>query len=142
MSKHLLRGCHILLAVVILGLANSRPAAATEPSPCIDLSGHWSGTWKDCGSGHHGPLHATFCRTDDCHYHVVFSGRFWGIFPFRFKAELNVAGQQGDRLSLSGTQRAGISGTFEYNASASNCDFSATFDSKRYHGVFELTRDR
>lgn len=141
MSKQLLHGCHILLVIFILALANSRGAAA-EPSPCIDLSGRWSGTWKDCGSGHHGPLHATFCRIDDCHYRVIFTGRFWGIFPFRFKADLNIVGQQGDRLILSGSQRVGFNGTFEYNANASNCDFSATFDSRRYHGVFELTRDR
>ena len=142
MSKLRLHGCHILIVAALLILVGSQPARAAEPSPCIDLSGRWCGTWKDCGSGHHGPLRATFCRTDDCHYRAVFTGRFWGIFPFRFKADLAVVGQQGDRLILCGSQRVGISGAFEYNATASNCDFSATFDSRRYHGVFELTRER
>ncbi len=141
MNTHLFHGRHILLVVAITALANSH-AVAAEASPDIDLSGRWTGAWKDCGSGHHGPLHANFCRIDDCHYRVVFTGRFWGIFPFRFKADLNIAGQQGDRLILSGSQRVGFNGAFEYNATASNCEFSATFDSKRYHGVFELTRGR
>ena len=121
-------------------LAAAQMSAAAEPARDIDLSGRWSGAWRDCGSGHHGPLHATFCRVDDCHYRVTFHGRFFGVIPFRYSVVLNVAGRDSDRVVLTGTQRVGLNGSFEYSASASDCEFTSTFASKRYNGRFDLTR--
>jgi hypothetical protein len=44
---------------VLLWLAPATGAAAA------DVSGHWSGYWLSCTSGHSGPLHAQLCRIDD-----------------------------------------------------------------------------
>jgi hypothetical protein len=106
-----------------------------------DLTGTWSGYWVDCNSGHRGPLRATFRKCDDGRYQVVFTGRFWKIFPFRYSVVLNVTGREDDSLSLTGESRLGILfGTFRYTARASSTDFVADYNSRRYQGQFVLER--
>jgi len=116
-------------------------ALPVEPAATADLSGYWSGTWCDSKSGHHGPLHATFCRIDDCHYRVTFHGRFWKVVPFHYSIELTVVGSENGRILLAGSKRIPGAGEFEMTGSATECDFNATFCSKRYSGQFELTRE-
>ncbi len=53
---------------------------------------------------------------------------------------LDVAGRDGERVLLSGTKHVGINGEFECTGSASDCELSASFKSKRYDGQFELKR--
>jgi hypothetical protein len=113
---------------------------AATPSFATDLSGCWTGCWQDC-DGHHGPLKASFCRCDDCHYQVVFTGRFWKIFPFRYTVTLNVVGQEGDKVFLEGESYLGrLFGTFTYSAWATETDFVADYSSCKYKGQFILRR--
>lgn len=119
----------------LLGLAVVPAAQAT------DLSGCWSGCWQDCKSGHHGPLKATFCKCDDAHYRVTFSGRFFAVIPFRYSVVLTVTGQDGDKVLLSGESNLGLLfGTFTYHAEATASEFTAHFSSRRYEGRFDLKR--
>ena len=129
-------GILVLLTIAFLPTV----AATAEPPAVPDLSGRWSGTWCDSKSGHHGPLHATICRIDDCHYLASFTGRFWKVVPFHYAIELNVVGVENGRVLLAGSKRMLGSGQFEMNGSAGDCDFTATFCSKRYTGQFDLTR--
>lgn len=112
------------------------------PSCPVDLCGKWSGKWESCTSGHTGPLHARFRKLDDCHYHVAFHGRFWKVFPFRYTVTLNVTGQEGDRIFLSGERRLLFFGTFQYTAEATACDFHASYCAKKDQGTFTLTRKK
>jgi hypothetical protein len=135
-----LRSPRFLVAAGILMFLSSS-ANAAEPAACVpDLSGRWSGCWQSGTKGHHGPLHATFHKLDDCHYHVRFHGRFWGVFPFAYGITLNVVGQDGDRVLLSGTKHVPGFGVFETSACASSCEFTATFTSRNDHGKFKLSR--
>jgi hypothetical protein len=122
--------CAALLALLV----------AATPATAQDLSGHWRGHWEDCRSGHRGPLQACFRKCDEQHYQVVFTGRFFGVVPFRFTTTLNVVGHDGDRVVLAGQSRVGLSGTFRYDAVATDADFNATFSSRRYEGRFILSR--
>lgn len=128
------------LLTAILILAQPGASVAAEPVRDMDLSGKWCGTWRDCKSGHQGPLHATLCRIDDCHYKAVFSGRFWGVVPFRYTMTLEIVGRDGASVLLSGSKRVGISGEFECCARGTDCELNASFKSKRYSGEFELKR--
>ena len=113
---------------------------AAVPTSAADLSGCWTGCWQDC-DGHHGPLQASFCKCDDSQYHVVFTGRFWKIFPFRYSVTLNVVRQDGDKVILEGESYLGrLFGTFTYSAWATATDFVADYSSCKYQGQFRLQR--
>jgi hypothetical protein len=114
---------------------------AAVPSFAAELSGCWTGCWQDC-DGHDGPLEASFCKCDDSHYQVVFTGRFWKIFPFRYSVTLNVVRQEGDKVFLEGESYLGrLFGTFTYSGWATDTDFVSDYSSCRYQGQFILHRD-
>jgi hypothetical protein len=125
------------IALVVLGAGALNADPPAEP----DLTDRWSGCWISDKNGHHGPLHATFCRTDACHYRVTFHGRFWKVIPFRYALTMAVVGRDGDKVLLSGSQPLGpLLGSFDYTATATHSEFTATFKSKNDCGRFELTR--
>jgi hypothetical protein len=124
----------VLCCALLVLLAPVSAASAT------DLSGNWSGDWVSCSSGHKGPLRARFCRSDDPHYRVVFTGRFFRILPFRYTVTLHVISQEGDRVLLSGSQKLPFFGTFHYNAEATGQQFTATYCSRSDNGRFTLRR--
>jgi hypothetical protein len=130
------------LALLLLGC--SLVAAMDEKTAAVavgpDLTGEWSGTWQSCTSGHNGPLKATFCKTDDCHYQVKFRGRFWKVFPFRYTAVLDVTGQDKDKVHLGGSRKLPFFGEFSYTATATACEFHADYCTKKDNGTFTMTR--
>jgi len=124
-------------AVVLIIATNLDADAVAEP----DLTGRWSGCWVSDKNGHHGPLHAKFCKLDECHYRVTFHGRFWKLVPFVYSVTLDVIGHDGEKVLLSGGQSLGpLLGRFDYSATATDQNFTATFRSKNDCGRFELTR--
>jgi len=76
-------------------------------------------------------LNATFTRIDATHYRVVFRGRFRRVIPFRYSQMLEVMAEQGEAVTLSGSRRLIGFGTFQYDATAIESDFTATFHSRR-----------
>lgn len=129
------RGSLALVASMLV----SSIAAAQEPVP--DLTGHWVGHWESCKNGHHGPLSARFCKTDDGHYEVVFHGRFLKVVPFRYATTMTITGYEGDRVLLCASKRLGpMLGSFTMDADATNCNFTARFSSRDDHGLFVLRR--
>jgi hypothetical protein len=130
------------MALLLAGMVRIH---AGDPPPRLapDLSGRWSGHWESGKNGHRGPLRATFTRIDDCHYRVVFRGRFWLVVPFRYGMTMNVTGYDGDELILSGSHKLGpVLGSFDYCAEATCRDFVADFQSKGDYGKFVLIRDK
>lgn len=128
-----------LLCALLLILTVSATSGA-EPAPVIDLSGNWSGTWKSCETGHHGPLYASFCKIDDTCYQVRFRGRFFVVVPFRYTVVLHVSGQKDGAVLLSGSSDLPLVGTYRYTAVASGCEFHAEYCSRTDHGRFDLSR--
>ena len=129
-----------LLTIAVFLLANSF-AAAQQPLAIPDLTGNWSGHWESCKNGHHGPLSARFCKTDDGHYEVVFRGRFFKVVPFRYATTLTITGYEGDRVFLTASKRLGpVLGSFSMDADATSSDFTARFTSREDNGLFVLHR--
>lgn len=117
------------------------PTTVNAAEPCGgELAGRWSGCWADRNSGHQGPLKARFEACGPEGYRVVFTGRFFAVLPFRYAANLNVVGREGDKVLLAGESRVPLFGTFRYSAWADACNFEAEFCSRRYEGVFRLHR--
>jgi hypothetical protein len=116
-------------------------AASADSAAAVDLSGHWTGKWVSCTSGHQGPLQADFCRIDDCRYRVTFTGRFFVIVPFRYQVTLRVVSDDGENVTLAGSSNLGrLYGTFTYNATATATRFVSRYDSCRDDGKFVLSR--
>ena len=106
-----------------------------------ELDGRWPcGNWVDTNKGHTGPLQARFHQTDDCHYRVVFRGKFAKVIPFRFAATLNVVGHDGDKVLIAGSSRIMGFYRFNYNAVADEHNFNAHYSSSRWTGKFNLQR--
>lgn len=111
------------------------------PRQAPDLAGTWSGTWKSCSSGHHGPLHANLCRLNENCYRADFRGRFFKVFPFQYSVNLTVTGYDGDKVLLAGQSYLGrLFGTFHYHAEVTDEKFVATYCSCRDHGQFVMCR--
>jgi len=127
----------LIASLMICSLSNSQ-----EKGSAPNLAGSWSGNWISDGSGHKGPMKAVFKSVGTDSYEVTFSGRFFKVIPFRYKATLTVTGKEGDKLILTGSQKLLGFGTFEYNALADEGSFIANYSTKKDNGRFELYRSR
>jgi len=123
-----------ILCLLATGLAGARAA------DCVDLSGKWHGTWVSCKSGHHGTLNARFRKIGDDCYQVRFTGTFFVVVPFGFRANLAVTKREDGKVYLSTSKRLPVLGTFCMSAVATECEFNATYSSKDDEGQFNLHR--
>ena len=129
---------HITLS--LLGVTLVFGALATN-CQATDISGCWSGSWRSCKSGHHGPMTATLCKVDDTHYRASFRGRFWRVFPFRYSTMLTVKSDDGQTVTLQGSSYLGrLFGTFYYNATVTETDFDSSYTACRDWGKFVMRR--
>ena len=127
-------------ALAHLALVSFLLSSAPLAAQAADLSGCWSGTWQSCTTRHHGPLNAEFVRLNDSQYEVFFKGRFFVVMPFRYSVVMTASEQNGV-VYLSGSQYLGrMFGTFSFNASATDCQFTANYSSCKDSGVFSLSR--
>ncbi|SFI55506.1 hypothetical protein [Planctomicrobium piriforme] len=136
-------GMFVIIALALVGwdAQAQEPVAAqtTSPAPC--LNGDWTGNWTSCTNGHSGPLKASFCQVDACHYEVRFQGRFCKVIPFHYRALLTVTGVSDGQIFLSASKRLGpLLGTFTITARATSTQFIAGYSSKDDQGQFTLTR--
>jgi hypothetical protein len=128
--------------VIRVSLAAIAFIIGAHAAPAQEVAGHWRGQWNDTKSGHKGPLKANIVKCDDAHYRATFTGRFFGVFPFRFSTVLAITGHEGDAVLLSGSSNLGLLfGTFTYNARVTANCFVADFCSARYQGRFVMERD-
>lgn len=69
-----------------------------EKDTTPNLSGSWSGNWISDGSGHKGPMKATFRSTGNDSYEVTFSGRFLRLFLLDTKRIYRLQGKMETNL--------------------------------------------
>lgn len=117
---------------------STSPAFAQQPN----LSGGgWRGYWVSDKNGHNGPLRARFRQIDANTYRVTYAGRFWKVVPFVYSVRMNVTGQQGDTLFMSGQTNVGpLVGSFSYEGYATPFQYESRFRSRNDHGRFVLSR--
>lgn len=73
-------GCLLLVLAASASVAVSR---ADEPT------GRWKGRWSSGTTGHSGPMRARVTPTGDGTYKAVFAGRFAGVIPFVYRADMH-----------------------------------------------------
>jgi hypothetical protein len=55
-------------------------------------SGRWRGEWTSRSTGHSGPMRANIRPNGDGSYSARFSGRFFVVFPFTYRVDLQPTG--------------------------------------------------
>ena len=104
------------------------------------LDGRWQGGWQSCTNGHKGRLNAQFCRIDANHVKAKFGGTFAKVIPFRYRPVLNIVHEEPGLMVLQGSKKLPLMGSFEYNATITGDQFSATYRSRRDNGVWQMQR--
>ncbi|MDG1873338.1 MAG: hypothetical protein P8J27_05475 [Mariniblastus sp.] len=104
------------------------------------LEGQWRGGWQSCTNGHKGRLSAQFCRIDANHVQAKFNGTFAKVVPFRYRPILKVVHEEPGLIILQGSKKLPLMGSFEYNATITGGEFSATYRSRRDNGVWQMHR--
>jgi hypothetical protein len=117
-------------------------AAGAAIAPGSGMAGRWSGTWQSAVNGHQGQLRAILTPIDEDSFHARFRARFWGIMAYNYRLELEVQPTAPGQWNFEGDADLGwlAGGTFRCQGTASADDMQATFDSKRDHGTFTLSR--
>ncbi|HRF01168.1 MAG TPA: hypothetical protein PLI18_11660 [Pirellulaceae bacterium] len=142
-SRRLMLASCAALAAAFVSVGDLGRAAAMggDPATIAEPTGCWSGEWRSCRSGHHGPLKATISPCGDGKYRAEFRGRFFGVFPFRYDVVLNVVGADEQGLHLAGSKHLGrLFGTFCFAATVTDCRFEATYRSAKDNGTFSMGR--
>ena len=103
-------------------------------------NGRWRGTWSSNNTGHRGPLRASIRQTNDGSYRAFFVGRFAGVVPFAYRADLHpIPGAPG---AYSSVKRLPLLGDYHMQATVSATTFWATFRGGQDVGVFQMQRRR
>ena len=123
----------LLVAVVLVVLL-------TQSSFAQGLDGRWRGGWQSCSNGHRGKLNGQFRRIDSKHVQAKFSGTFAKAIPFRYRPVLDIVYEEPGLMVLQGNKRIPLGGNFEYNATISGDEFTATYRSRRDNGVWQMRR--
>ena len=123
--------CIVAFAVVTL---------LCQISDADQLNGQWRGGWRSCVNGHKGRLNASFCRIDSTHVQAKFTGTFAKVIPFRYRPILDIVHEEPGMMVLQGNKKLPIVGNFQYNATITGNQFSATYRSRRDNGVWQMYR--
>lgn len=73
--------CLFLVAMLL-------PTALVTNVKADDPTGRWKGRWTSGTTGHSGPMRARVTPTEQGTYKALFAGRFAGVVPFVYRAEL------------------------------------------------------
>ncbi len=124
--------------VAPLGRLSAEPDAAPSGA---DISGCWTcGSWLSCCNGHHGKLRAKIVPCG-CHYQCQFSGTFFKIIGFRYSVNLEPYQIDDGIVYFRASKNIPVfGGTFSCCGYATNCKFHATYQSKKDHGTFDMSR--
>ena len=123
------------LALMVVG------AMPTPQASAQDLSGQWTGYWHSDTNNHRGRLAATFSQTSPYQVEARFRGSFAKVLPFRYRAKLDVIHQEPGLTILCGSKKLGpLMGEFRYYAEITDCQFNATYSSRRNRGTWVMSR--
>jgi hypothetical protein len=124
-----------ILPLALLALLVITPSALADYT---NASGRWRGNWSSAESGHRGPLRAVIRETPAGGYRALFVGRFAGVVPFAYRADLHpVAASPGHYASV---KRLPLLGEYHMQATISGGYFRAEFAGGRDVGVFQMVR--
>ncbi len=119
---------------VALMLLTSPTAEAAEPT------GRWKGRWSSGSTGHSGPMRARVTPNSDGSYSARFVGRFFGVIPFAYRAELQPVQTWAGTSYVVNKKLGPILGSYRMNAITPGNTFSANFSAAGDSGQIQMRR--
>jgi hypothetical protein len=113
---------------------------AIEPAPT--MAGRWAGTWQSAVNGHQGQLRAILTPTEHGKVDARFRARFWRIMAYSYRLELGVESTSPGHWVFEGEADLGwlAGGRFRCRGTTLTNELRATYESKRDHGTFTMSR--
>jgi len=117
-------------------------AAESAVAPTATPAGLWQGSWQSAANGHRGELRAILTPIEGDRFDARFRARFWGVMVFGYRLELGLQEATPEHWIFWGESDLGwlAGGRFECKGTASTNTLLATYESKRDHGTFTLSR--
>jgi hypothetical protein len=118
---------------VLAACVSASSSFADEPT------GRWKGRWSSGKTGHSGPMRARVTPVGDGTYKAVFAGRFAGIIPFVYRAEMQPM-QTWDGTVYVTEKKLPLLGSYRMNAIFPGNSFNANWSAAGDTGQFNMLR--
>ena len=122
-----------ILIVVTLSSTISAVSNADEPT------GRWKGRWSSGSSGHSGPMRARITPTANGTYKAVFAGRFAGVIPFLYRAEI-VPVQTWDGVTYTTDKKLPLLGSYRMQTAVTENFLKANWSAVGDTGQVQMQR--
>jgi len=116
--------------------------AAPGPAEPDRITGAWEGSWVSAANGHRGRLRCILTRRGALHYRARYHATFWKVFRYGYTVDLVADPEPDHRWRIEGETDLGwlAGGRYHYQGTVSPVAFEATYECRRDHGTFVLTR--
>lgn len=121
---------HLLAMAVAASFAFGMGHASLGSDPV----GVWRGEWTSNSTGHRGPMRVVIRERNDGRYQARFSGRFFVVIPFMYRATLVPSSDAYGNLVLDANKRLGLG--------MGNYTMRTTIAGDQLRGSFSAARDR
>ena len=108
-------------------------ARADEPT------GRWKGRWTSGTTGHSGPMRARVTPAGDGAYKAVFAGRFAGVIPFVYRADMQPM-ETWDGTVYVTEKKLPLLGSYRMNAIIPGSSFNANWSAAGDTGQVNMQR--
>jgi len=125
--------CAACLLLVLFADLLTTTSCADEPA------GRWKGRWSSGTTGHSGPMRARVSPAGDGTYRAVFAGRFAGVIPFVYRAELQPM-QTWDGTVYVSEKKLPLLGSYRMNAIIPGSTFNANWTAAGDTGQVSMQR--
>ncbi len=102
-------------------------------------TGRWKGRWSSGTTGHSGPMRARVTPLPDGTYKAVFAGRFAGVIPFVYRADL-LPTQSWDGTVYVTDKKLPLLGSYRMNTIIPGSSFNANWSAAGDTGQVNMQR--
>ncbi len=126
-------------------LAKAVLLVATLSSTIVAISradeptGRWKGRWSSGSSGHSGPMRARITPSENGTYKAVFAGRFVGVIPFLYRAEI-VPVQTWDGVTYTTDKKLPLLGSYRMQTAVTENFLKANWSAVGDTGQVQMRR--
>jgi hypothetical protein len=121
------------LLLVLAASVSVSIASADEPT------GRWKGRWSSGTTGHSGPMRARITPAGDGTYKAVFAGRFAGVIPFVYRADMQPM-ETWDGTVYVTEKKLPLLGSYRMNAIIPGSSFNANWSAAGDTGQVSMQR--
>ncbi len=142
------RFAHLLTLLILIAISSGcsstrfkrewkKPIATAQQG----MEGRWEGTWLSGKNGHTGKLRCIVEKEENGGHNFHFYATYWKFFSGAYETSFQVQGEESP-FSFEGTHQLPklFGGVYSYTGTATDTDFTATYECRIDHGTFNMTR--